>query len=69
MFSKLARFTDLGLLLLRLVVGLVFVTSGYVLVLMNASILFCQRRRVRAREIVQVLRSRTSGGQFHPGAC
>jgi len=29
MFLQLARFTDLGLLLLRLMVGLVFVTSGY----------------------------------------
>jgi putative oxidoreductase len=29
MFPELARFTDLGLLLLRLMVGLVFVTSGY----------------------------------------
>ena len=29
MFPQLARFTDLGLLLLRLMVGLVFVTSGY----------------------------------------
>jgi putative oxidoreductase len=29
MFPRLARFTDLGLLLLRLMVGLVFVTSGY----------------------------------------
>jgi putative oxidoreductase len=29
MFPGLARFTDLGLLLLRLMVGLVFVTSGY----------------------------------------
>src|SRR5579864_5087103 len=29
MFPALARFTDLGLLLLRLMVGLVFVTSGY----------------------------------------
>jgi putative oxidoreductase len=28
MFPQLARFTDLGLLLLRLMVGLVFVTSG-----------------------------------------
>jgi putative oxidoreductase len=28
-FPQLARFTDLGLLLLRLMVGLVFVTSGY----------------------------------------
>jgi len=29
MFPQLARFTDLGLLLMRLTVGLVFVTSGY----------------------------------------
>jgi len=29
LFPQLARFTDLGLLLLRLMVGLVFVTSGY----------------------------------------
>jgi putative oxidoreductase len=29
MFPRLARFTDLGLLLLRLMVSLVFVTSGY----------------------------------------
>lgn len=29
MFPVLSRFTDLGLLLLRLMVGLVFVTSGY----------------------------------------
>jgi putative oxidoreductase len=29
MFPQLFRFTDLGLLLLRLMVGLVFVTSGY----------------------------------------
>jgi putative oxidoreductase len=29
MFPQLARFADLGLLLLRLMVGLVFVTSGY----------------------------------------
>jgi putative oxidoreductase len=29
MFPQLARFTDLGLLLLRLMLGLVFVTSGY----------------------------------------
>jgi len=29
MFPELARFNDLGLLLLRLMVGLVFVTSGY----------------------------------------
>jgi putative oxidoreductase len=29
MFPALARFTDLGLLLLRLMVGLVFITSGY----------------------------------------
>jgi putative oxidoreductase len=29
MFPKLARFTDLSLLLLRLMVGSVFVTSGY----------------------------------------
>ena len=29
MFPQLARFTDLGLLLLRLMVGLVFATSGY----------------------------------------
>jgi putative oxidoreductase len=29
MFLQLARFTDLGILLLRLMVGLVFVTSGY----------------------------------------
>ena len=29
MFPVLFRFTDLGLLLLRLMVGLVFVTSGY----------------------------------------
>jgi putative oxidoreductase len=29
MFPQLARFTDLALLLLRLMVGLVFVTSGY----------------------------------------
>jgi putative oxidoreductase len=28
MFPQLARFTDLGLLLMRLMVGLVFVTSG-----------------------------------------
>lgn len=28
MFPQLARFTDLGILLLRLMVGLVFVTSG-----------------------------------------
>jgi putative oxidoreductase len=28
-FPQLARFTDLGLLLLRLMVGLVFITSGY----------------------------------------
>jgi putative oxidoreductase len=29
MFPQLAQFTDLGLLLLRLMVGLVFVTSGW----------------------------------------
>ena len=29
MFPQLSRFTDLGLLLLRLMVGLVFATSGY----------------------------------------
>lgn len=29
MFPQLARFTDLGLLLLRLMVGLVFITSGF----------------------------------------
>jgi putative oxidoreductase len=29
MFPQLARFTDLGLLLMRLMVGMVFVTSGY----------------------------------------
>jgi putative oxidoreductase len=29
MFPQLARFTDLGLLLLRLMIGLVFTTSGY----------------------------------------
>ncbi len=29
MFPQLARFTDLGLLLIRLMVGLIFVTSGY----------------------------------------
>lgn len=29
MFPQLARYTDVGLLLLRLMVGLVFVTSGY----------------------------------------
>jgi putative oxidoreductase len=29
MFPQLARFTDLGILLLRLMVGLVFVNSGY----------------------------------------
>jgi putative oxidoreductase len=29
MFPQLARFTDLGILLLRLMVGLVFVTGGY----------------------------------------
>jgi putative oxidoreductase len=29
LFPQLSRFTDLGLLLLRLMVGLVFVTSGY----------------------------------------
>jgi len=29
MFPQLARFTDLGLFLMRLMVGLVFVTSGY----------------------------------------
>lgn len=29
MFPQLARYTDLGLLLLRLMVGLVFVNSGY----------------------------------------
>ncbi len=29
MFPQLARFTDLGLLLLRLMVGLIFVTGGY----------------------------------------
>jgi putative oxidoreductase len=29
MFPQLARFTDLGLLLLRLMVGVVFVNSGY----------------------------------------
>lgn len=29
MFPQLARFTDLGLLLMRLMVGLLFVTSGY----------------------------------------
>lgn len=28
-FPQLARFTDFGLLLLRLMVGLVFITSGY----------------------------------------
>jgi putative oxidoreductase len=28
-FPQLARFTDLGLLLLRLMVGVVFITSGY----------------------------------------
>ena len=28
-FPQLARFTDVGLLLLRLMVGIVFVTSGY----------------------------------------
>src|SRR5579863_128854 len=29
MFPQLARFSDLGLLLMRLMVGLVFATSGY----------------------------------------
>jgi putative oxidoreductase len=29
MFAQFARFTDVGLLLLRFMVGLVFVTSGY----------------------------------------
>ncbi len=29
MFPQLARFTDFGLLLIRLMVGLVFITSGY----------------------------------------
>jgi putative oxidoreductase len=29
MFPQLARFTDLGLLLMRMMVGFVFVTSGY----------------------------------------
>jgi putative oxidoreductase len=29
MFPQLARFTDLALLLLRLMVGLIFITSGY----------------------------------------
>jgi putative oxidoreductase len=29
MFPQLARFTDLGLLLLRLMVGVVFITSGW----------------------------------------
>ena len=29
MFPALSRFTDLGILLIRLMVGLVFVTSGY----------------------------------------
>ena len=29
MFPQLARFTDFGLLLLRVMVGLVFITSGY----------------------------------------
>jgi len=29
MFPELSRFTDLGILLLRLMVGLVFVSSGY----------------------------------------
>ena len=29
MFPQLTRFTDLGLLLMRMMVGLVFVTSGY----------------------------------------
>src|ERR1700747_2076398 len=29
MFPELARFTDLGLLLMRLMIGLVFVNSGY----------------------------------------
>jgi putative oxidoreductase len=29
MFPQLVRFTDVGILLLRLMVGLVFVTSGY----------------------------------------
>jgi putative oxidoreductase len=29
MFPQLARFTDLGILLLRLMVGLIFITSGY----------------------------------------
>jgi len=29
MFPQLARFTDLGLLLMRLMVALVFITSGY----------------------------------------
>ena len=29
MFPQLARFTDLSLLLLRLMVGLIFITSGY----------------------------------------
>jgi putative oxidoreductase len=28
-FPQLARFTDLGILLLRLMVGLIFITSGY----------------------------------------
>jgi putative oxidoreductase len=30
MFPQLARFTDLGLLLMRLMVAVVFVTSGYI---------------------------------------
>lgn len=29
MFPQLARFTDLGLLLLRLMIGIVFITSGW----------------------------------------
>ena len=29
MFPALSRFTDLGILLLRLMIGVVFVTSGY----------------------------------------
>jgi len=29
MFPVLSRFTDLGILLLRLMIGVVFVTSGY----------------------------------------
>lgn len=28
-FSQLAQFTDIALLLLRLMVGMVFITSGY----------------------------------------